>query len=220
MKRRMTLVENRLQFCCRSALLAVLLLEMVAAADAANKRWNNGTGSGVFNTGGNWVGGGAAPGSLDVAQFGISAAPFQSTYTVSFNNNVTNQALQIEDDLVTFNLNSRTYTVTAASGIVIGNQPSGLPGRLTVANGTVSSSTNIDVGAAASTSGTLVVDANGIISGSPALNIGKLGTGTLTVQTGGDISSTGSTTIGVGSGITGNATITGSGSTLLTGTLN
>src|SRR3954453_9475527 len=175
MKRRMTLVENRLQFCCRSALLAVLLLEMVVAADAANKRWNNGTGSGVFNTGGNWVGGGAAPGSFDVAQFGISAAPFQSTYTVSFNNNVTNQALNIEDDLVTFNLSSRQYSVTAATGIVIGNQSAGLPGRLTVTNGTISSFTNIDVGAAANTSGTLIVGAGGLISGAPNLNIGKLG---------------------------------------------
>jgi T5SS/PEP-CTERM-associated repeat protein len=161
---------------------------------------------------------------LDVAQFGISGGLFQSTYTVSFNNNATNQALHVEDDLVTFNLNSRTYTVTTATGIVIGNQAGGFPGRLTVNNGTVNSSTNIDVGAAASTTGTLIVGANGLISGAPSINIGKLGTGFLTVQSDGDISSTGSTTIGVGNGITGTATIIGNGTagsaTLLTGTLD
>src|SRR4051794_10172806 len=206
--------------CARFILLATYVLIISSTAHAANRRWNNGTGTSVFNTAGNWVGGGTAPGSLDVAQFGLSSAPFQSTYTVSFNNNVTNQALQIEDDLVTFNLNSRQYSLTAATGMVIGNQAGALPGRLTVTNGTISNSTSIDVGAASNTTGTLIVDANGIISGSPSLNVGKMGTGNLTVSTGGDITSTGSTTIGVGSGITGNATITGSGSTLLTGTLN
>ena len=59
---------------------------------------------------------------LDVAQFGISGGMFQSTYKVTFNNNATNQALHIEDDLVTFDLNGRQYAVTTASGIVIGNQ--------------------------------------------------------------------------------------------------
>ena len=207
-------------------LWAMLLLVAVAGeCDAANRRWN---GAAVnddnFGTTANWVGG-FVPGTLDVAQFGISGGIFQAfPYNVIFNNNVTNQALHIEDDLVTFNLNGRTYTVTTASGIVIGNQAGGFSGQLTVNNGTISSSTNIDVGAAANTSGTLIVGANGLISGSPSLNIGKLGTGTLTVQADGDISSTGSTTIGVGNGITGTATIIGNGTagsaTLLTGTLN
>jgi T5SS/PEP-CTERM-associated repeat protein len=200
----------------------IALLSTAAEADAANKRWSNGSGSFVFNAAGNWTGG-VTPGLLDVSQFGISGL-IQSTYTVSFNNNATNQALQIEKDRVTLDLSSRQYTVTAATGIVVGNQSGVFPGRLTIINGTVNSSTNIDVGAAANTSGALIVGANGLISGAPSLNIGKLGNGFLTVQTDGVISSSGSTTIGVGNGITGTATVIGNGSpgsaTLLTGTLN
>src|SRR4051812_6488497 len=200
----------------------IALLSTAAEADAANKRWSNGSGSFVFNAAGNWTGG-VTPGLLDVSQFGISGL-IQSTYTVSFNNNATNQALQIEKDRVTLDLSSRQYTVTAATGIVVGNQSGVFPGRLTIINGTVNSSTNIDVGAAANTTGALIVGAGGLISGSPALNIGKLGNGFLTVQSDGDISSTGSTTIGVGSGITGTATIIGNGTagsaTLFTGTLD
>jgi hypothetical protein len=86
-----------MRFCCNGALLAVGLLAIVANAHAANRRWNNGTGSFVFNTGGNWVGGGMPPGVLDVAQFGISAPLLPAgAYTVNFNNNATNQALHIE----------------------------------------------------------------------------------------------------------------------------
>src|SRR5688500_17489430 len=97
--------------CCHP-LLAVLLFALASNGEAADRRWNNATGSLVFNTGGNWVGG-VTPGPLDVAQFGRSPPPpgFQSIYTVTFNNNVTNQALHIEDDLVTFSLNSFEYTV-------------------------------------------------------------------------------------------------------------
>jgi len=203
-----------------------MFFAFAAESDAANRRWNNGTGSFVFNTPGNWQGGGTAPGLLDVAQFGISAALFPAgPYTVSFNNNATNQALHIEDDLVTFNLNSRVYTLSAATGMVVGNQ-STWPGSLTVTNGTITSTSgsNFDVGAAANRSGTLIVGANGLISGSPSLNIGKLSAGTLTVQVDGDISTTGTTTIGVGDGITGTATIFGNGAagsaTLVTGALN
>jgi hypothetical protein len=83
--------------------LTVLLLALASDSHADNRRWNNGTRSFIFNTGGNWVGGGTAPGVLDVAQFGISAPLFPAgAYTVSFNNNATNQALHIEDDSVTF----------------------------------------------------------------------------------------------------------------------
>ncbi len=163
------------------------------------------------------------PGLLDVAQFGLSPPPpfFRQTYSVSFNNNATNQALHIEDDLVTFNLNSRTYTLTTATGMLIGT--GGFAARLTVNGGTITSTTgsNFDVGAAASSGGgTLIVSTNGLVSGSPNLNIGKLVTGTLTVDSGGDISTTGSTTIGVGRDITATATVFGEGSTLVTGALN
>ena len=145
-------------------------------------------------------------------------------YTVSFVVDATNQALHVEDDVVTFDLNGRLYSVTAPTGMVIGNQPGGLPGSLTVIDGTISGTTNFDVGAAANTSGSLTIGAGGLISGSANLNIGKLGTGTLTVQADGDVSTTGSTTVGTGTGISGNATIIGNGvaasASLVTGALN
>lgn len=202
----------------RRCLLAALLLTALAPQSrAANIRWT--AGNGTFHTGGSWQGG-VAPGLLDVAQFGRSAAPFQLTYTVSFTVDATNQALHVEDDVVTFDLNGRLYSLTAATGTVIGNQPSGLAGSLTVTDGTINSTTNIDVGAAASTSGTLIVSTGGVIGGSPALSIGKLGAGALTVQQGGDITGASSTSIGVNTGINGTVTIFGAGSTLVTGALN
>lgn len=210
---------------CNGALLAVWLA-IVGDALAVDRRWNNGTGSFVFGTAGNWQGG-IAPGALDVAQFGISAPLFPAgAYTVIFNNSITNQALHIEDDLVTFNLNSRVYGVTAATGMVIANQSNSFSARLTVTNGTITSTTggNFDVGAVANKTGTLNVNSGGQITGSPNLNIGKVGTGTLNVDLGGVISTTGSTTIGAGSNVTGTATILGNASpasaSLLTGALN
>jgi hypothetical protein len=139
-------------------LLATCVLVISSAAHAANRRWNDAAPGDSFYTPGNWLGG-VVPGVLDVAQFGRSPPPpgFQSFYTVSFAANVTNQALHIEDDVVTFDLNGRQYTVTTNNGIVIGNQFGGFSGQLTVLDGTVSSTTNIDVGAAAATPG--VVDA-------------------------------------------------------------
>ena len=200
----------------------ILLLATVPDASAANRRWSDG--NGIFSVPGNWQGG-IVPGVNDVAQFGLSSSPFQLTYAVSFATDPTNQALHIEDDLVTFDLNGHTYTTTAATGIIIGNQAGGLSGQLTVQDSTINSPGDIDVGAAANASGTLIVTTGGLISGSPNLNIGKLGPGTLTIQSGGDIfnspgPTTGVTTIGVNPGITGSATITGSGSSLTTGTLN
>src|SRR5690606_16729503 len=107
--------------------------------NAANIRW--GVGNGTFHVPANWQGG-LIPGILDVAQFGRSVQFVPQTYTVSFNNNATNQALHIEDDQVTFDLNSRVYTVTAADGVLVG-LPGNFAGRLTVLNGTLSSGTKI-----------------------------------------------------------------------------
>ncbi len=188
---------------CYSLLIGLFFL--VANSHAANIRW--GTGNGFFHTPASWTGG-VVPGALDVAQFGRSFIfpPSQLNYTVSFNNNATNQALHIEDDLVTFDLNSRLYTVTAANGILIGNQLGSFSGRLTVLDGAISVTTNIDVGAAATTGGTLVVGAGGLVTGAADLVVGKFGTGILTLQEGGDLT-TGTTTIGAGA--PGTATVTG-----------
>src|SRR5262245_31584475 len=139
--------------------IAISWLALPDESSAVDRRWNNGTGSFVFGTAGNWQGG-VTPGVLDVAQFGISAPLFPAgAYTVNFNNNATNQALHIEDDLVTFDLNSRVYTLTAATGLVIANQSNSFSARLTVTDGTITSTagSNIDVGAVANKTGTLNV---------------------------------------------------------------
>ena len=192
----------------------------LATIHAANVRWSGQGGNSLFHNTGNWTGG-LIPGVIDVAQFGRSVQFLPQTYTVSFNNNATNQAIHIEDDNVTFDLNSRVYTVTAADGVLVG-LPGNFAGRLTVTDGTLASSTKIDVGAATNRVGFLTVGLNGLISGAANLNVGKLATGTLTVQAGGDISTTGTTTIG--DGATGTATISGDSTvgsaSLLTGALN
>ena len=68
---RLSSVQRRLR---RMLSQIVLLLAIVPDARADNRRWNDGTGSGVFNAPGNWVGG-VAPGVLDVVQFGRMQPP-------------------------------------------------------------------------------------------------------------------------------------------------
>jgi len=194
---------------------------LLSAADnyAANIRWSGQGGNTLFHNTGNWAGG-LIPGVADVAQFGRSVQLLPQIYTVTFNNNATNQSLEIEDDQVTFDLNSRTYSVTSAAGVLVGVNTGNFAGRLTILDGTLSTSTKIDVGAAGNRVGFLTVGAGGLITGAADLNVGQLATGTLTVQAGGDISLTRDTTIGVGAGINGTATIIGDGTigsaTLLT----
>ena len=195
-------------------------LIMLAAADeshAANRRW--GGGNGTFSLPANWQGGIVA-GVNDIPQFGLSSFPFQVTYTVSFSTFPTNQALEIEDDVVTFDLNGRTYTTLEAAGNEIGNQPGGFTGALTITDGTwqvTPSGAFVDIGAVANASGGLTVSAGGRITNSPFLIVGSAGPGTLTIQNGGLIPSA---SITLGLGASGTATVTGAGSALGTSLLN
>ena len=53
----------------------------------------------------------------DIAHFGVTTSPLtQASYTVDFDVSPTNQAVKVEDDNVTFDLNGHTYTTTADSG--------------------------------------------------------------------------------------------------------
>ncbi|MEX0613722.1 MAG: hypothetical protein WD229_16505, partial [Pirellulales bacterium] len=183
-------------------------------AEADNRRWNS-LFSGAFNAAANWQGG-FVPGSGDVAQFGRTTNPdvMQLNYTVDFDVSPTNQALQIEDDFVTFDLNGRTYTTS--SNNEIGNV-AGSSGRLTIIDGAWNFATNplrlIEIGATANASGTLIVSTGGRIMGlAPHVLVGSDGTGTLTVENSGDISAT---STNIGWTFTGTATITGTGSTLI-----
>src|SRR5689334_18767552 len=94
----------------RVATSLIALLSTSVSAQADDKLWDNPNG-GFFSTTSNWFGG--IPGSNDVARFGITDSSFfQRAYTVTFLNNATNQQLIVEDDNVTFDLTTRTYTAT------------------------------------------------------------------------------------------------------------
>ena len=187
-----------------------------AQVDAADKRWSNMFG-GAFNAAANWTGG--VPGSADIAEFGVATLFTPGTYTVDFDVSPTNQAIHVEDDIVTFDLNGHTYTTTATTGNEIGSVV-GQEGRLTITDGIwnlpISSGISpvIEVGAVAGATGTLIASTGGQIQGTD-LVIGAAGAGALTVQNGGDIF-TKQTSIGFAAAST--ATITGAGSTLINNT--
>ena len=144
----------------------------------------------------------------------------QANYSVGFSADATNQALKVEDDRVTFDVNGHTYATTLATGNEIGNV-AGRNGRLTITNGAWALSpfgALVDIGAVANASGFLTVSTGGQITGLPELIVGALGTGALTVNSGGTIDA-GSTILGNAAGTTGTATITGAASTLNAGGL-
>jgi T5SS/PEP-CTERM-associated repeat protein len=203
---------------CRATCLIALVLTGAAlahfgqptAAYAADKFWDNFLG-GTFSDAINWQGGSVA-GAGDVAHFGLTTNPLlaQRIYTVSFAANAINQALKIEDDFVTFDLNGRTYATTAATGNHIGNQP-GRSGRLTIIDGTISTATNSQLLVGDIASGTLTVSTGGRLIGSPSLSVGSSVLSTLVVDDGGIINA-GEGVIGNFQGTTGIGTVTGAGS--------
>ncbi len=207
---------------CRSlprSLSAILLLLLIAAdSHAADKRWNN-TFGGAFNAAANWSGG--VPGSGDIAEFGLATLFTPGTYTVAFDVSPTNQAVHVEDDSVTFDLNGRTYTTTLFVGNEIGNQAGSL-GQLTITDGTWhvdSASDSIDVGAVATSTGSLTVTTAGRITGLPSIFAGLLGTGTLTVQNGGTVQA-GLVMVGQQTNANGTVNVTGTASALNSSILN
>ena len=213
----------------RSRVVAALVaagcvLAMTSVTHALDIFWRNPNG-GAFSSTGNW-GGGLVPSNTDVANFSVNTTPppfLPPPYTVTFSANVTNQALVIRDDLVVFDLNTRTYATTTAAGIAVGNNAGSL-GSLTVTDGTINVTTAgfplaaINVGAVANARGSLVVGSAGRITGAPNLNVGHLHTGGLAVTSGGVVSigANTSTIIGNNAGVNGVATITGIGSALTT----
>src|SRR5262245_8569952 len=102
---------RRLSFGAACRLLGLVgVLCASTQADAAEKRWSNMFG-GAFNAAANWTGG--VPGTADTAAFGVATLFTPGTYAVDFDVSPTNQAIHVEDDFVTFDLNGHTYTTTA-----------------------------------------------------------------------------------------------------------
>jgi len=216
----------------------IALWGVPARVDAVDMFWSNsrGDGSGTFSVAANWTESAPfsspPPDSNDRAHFGMTtSAASPETYTVTFTTSPTNNQLLVEDDRVTFDLNSHVYTLTNTSVAVALGTESGRSGRLTVTDGMLSTplQADIEIGSVAGGSGVLTVTTGGLALGSPEVFVGVNGAGTLNVNSNGDVIAD-DTTLGLNAGSTGTATITGGGSSLLaadlivgnlgTGTLN
>jgi T5SS/PEP-CTERM-associated repeat protein len=224
MRRRFARAESVFSLCrsLSQSLWAVLLLLLIAAeSHAIDKFWDGGAApaglDGIFSDGANWDSI-LAPDATDVAHFGTSVGNFQqSSYTVSFSANRTNQALVVEDDNVTFDLNGRIYTTTGTNPITLGiSQPlTFLAGQLTIMDGFVLAPSQSLIKIGASRAGFLTVTTGGLLGGLPHIQLADSANGTLTVNNNGDISAS-DVSIGSNTGRAGTAAISGNGSSLLT----
>jgi T5SS/PEP-CTERM-associated repeat protein len=197
------------------------MLAVAPPAYAANKFWGDFFG-GTFSDPTNWQGNMLA-GPDDIAHFGLTVNPLlaQRIYAVDLIANVTNQALKIEDDFVTFDLQGKQYTTTLLTGNEIGNV-AGRSGRLTITNGFffVPVGSDLAIGTVGGSSGILTVSTGAQVSGSPFLLVGGFGSGTLAVS-GGGFMQAGDIQIGNSStSPTSTATVSGPGSVLFSGQLN
>lgn len=157
-----------------------------APAKAQNKFWILTT-SGQFPTAANWstsaggAGGSPAPGAGEIANFTLG-----NTYTVSYAGNVTNAGLNVSGGTVTLDLNGFLYSVTGASGTLIGTV-SPQTGRLIVKDGTFGVDTagdDVVVGAVVGGTGFMTISTSGQLGGGldPDLVVGGLGTGTFAIE--------------------------------------
>src|SRR5690606_6051498 len=123
------------------------------------------------------------------AHFGMTTSSLNpKTYTVAFTNDPTNLRLRVEDDRVTFDLNSHFYQATSPIAIEVGTE-SGRTGILTITDGLVGTplGADIHVGAVAGAFGALNVTTGGLVLGSPDVIVGRTSTGTLNINNNGDI---------------------------------
>ena len=200
---------------------ATLVLAFSVTQTRAADRFWAGPFGGAFGAANIWslteggAGGASVPGASDVARFGRTSDPtiLQLNYTVSFSSSPTNQAVRVEDDFATFDLNGQTYTTSTATGIVVGTVAT-RSGRLTVTDGNLNvgaAGQPVIIGALPTASGLLTVSTGGRVGGSPLITVGSTGTGALTVENGGIVNS-GIGIIGNPANVTSTATVTGANS--------
>jgi T5SS/PEP-CTERM-associated repeat protein len=167
-----------------------LIIQLCAAMrlEAAEKIWQAPFG-GSFNSAANWEGG-VVPGASDVARFERTLDPtiIQLNYTVTFSASVINQALEVEDDFVTFDLNGHLYDTTQSTiGVEVGTLAN-RTGKLTINDGSIEVFNNgeIVIATVANSIGFLTLNNGGRIinSSGAALVVGESGSGTLTVDNG------------------------------------
>jgi len=192
-------------------MLLCAVLAIPNAAHAADCDWELPNG-GFFSTPASWSCN-AIPGAADRAFFNLD-----STYQLVFTQNITNDRLRVNNDNVTLNLASRTYTLdsTTSTSLSLGGAvaapppPAPIPdGQLTITGGTLNT-TSTTIGGGNIGSGKLTVSTNAVWHNSGGLNIGTGSMGTLMIQNGGDATGV-AAVIGGNSG--NSATVTGIGST-------
>src|SRR5262245_29026002 len=111
--------------------LGFILLIYAAPAGAQSFNWLP-TNGGLFDAAANWNPAGGPPNAGDTANFDLT-----STYTTTFQSNVTTATVNVGNGTVTWQMSGRSLTLTGGSGIVVGTTAGAL-GRLTLVNGTVS----------------------------------------------------------------------------------
>ena len=195
---------------CASAIAAVATVAAAPPALAVNYTWN--AASGTFQNGANWSS--SLPGtypdsSADDANFTSGSAGI----TVSFNAPVTNNSAFVNLDIIFFDLNTHTYTLTEAtlgdSSLLVGNTQYG---ELWIREGTVSGVT-ATVGLSTAGTGLVTVQDTGILSLTGRLVVGSNGDGTFDVTGGGVIH--GGITVGGFPTATGTMSVSGSTSSAL-----
>jgi T5SS/PEP-CTERM-associated repeat protein len=176
----------------RLALLAAVAgtVGIVSNARAADRFWIT-PGGGTFSAIANWsttaggAGGASVPVAADTANFTLN-----NTYTVNLTAGLTNSDLDVEFGTVTLNMGNNGYTLTGASGLVVGNVAA-QAAQLNITNGLLACDSNGDVFAiATAATGVLNIDTGGTIgtsSNRPSFTVGSGASGTVTAQNGGRI---------------------------------
>jgi T5SS/PEP-CTERM-associated repeat protein len=196
-----------------AAAAASLGLIAPASALAVDYSWIGPTGT--FQNPLNWTGGpmGTFPNdSGDNAIFDLS----NLGYTVTFTAGVTNNALRIRDDMLTFDLDFNLYSLTSVGGnisssLVVGEGPSD-DGHLTLIDGTVAG-VNANIGLSGDSTGTVIVLSGAVMNFSGTTVVGSAGIGTLNLA-GGDLAHNG-ISLGVFAGGSGTLTLTTSSASAL-----
>lgn len=200
----------------RSFALYFLTLASAAAPNAArgaNYDWLAPS-AGTFSDPTRWTPAGGPPSGPDIARFNLGS----SGYTVQFDGSVTNNALHVLNDNVTFDLGGFTYatTTTFFPSVAVG-QAAGQTGTLSLSNGTFSTSyfnSFFTIGNDAGAVGTVNVNgaAGATTLAARRTYVGYSGSGSLNVTSGGNVTSAESILLGVNASATAFVSIDGTGS--------
>ncbi|MCI0362241.1 MAG: dockerin type I domain-containing protein [Phycisphaerales bacterium] len=158
-------------------------LSLLAAgwSSAATQTWIDAAG-GPFGEASNWSA--AVPGAADTALFNLSA-----TYSVQFDEDITNAQLRVHGGDVSFDLGGHTYHASGAvPPITIGPSP-GDVATLRIINGTLSAN-SISIAPGPSSNGTLIISgptAHVVATGN--ITVGYAGAGSLIIENGASLTS-------------------------------